>query len=456
LALFAKTVLGGANIEAAIATYTSDGWKCDRAALESLRSVRTSTDIALVHSVVKTLYEPWLDASARHFQELVALTESTARSLVSGTTLEKDACIVFADGLRFDIAGMVKERLEAKGLRVRLGHRLAPLPTVTATAKPFATVVHAALEGGADVADFNPQFRVGNQAATAQRLRDEMAKRGLDLLGDETRPPKNGMVGAWVETGRLDELGHKLGIRLAAQLEMEIEALIDRISALLDCGWLRIRLEWIVRAALEARRRVKEQQKRCFKSEFRNTHFSYILGPEGVEQFISTPELHSDEAIESDPLPPGQVWAVSPGSGESGPGLYRIEVTSGPGAGVKILNQPPPPSFRESVRVGEQNLYARAKELVGDRNPREHEFSIQMRSMDADKTGAGLGLSILVALCGALLGRNTRGGTVIVGALNLGGSIEMIPNAVRIAELTVDQQAQTLRILPLAFLESFI
>jgi ATP-dependent Lon protease len=208
-------------------------------------------------------------------------------------------------------------------------------------------------------------------------------------------------------------------------------------------------LEWIVRTALESRRRIKEQQKRCFKSEFRNTHFSYILGAEGVEQFVSTPELHSDEAIEGDPLPPGQVWAVSPASAEAGPGLYRIEATSGPGAGVRILNQPTPPAFRESVRVGEQNLYTRAKELVGDRNPREHEFSIQMRSIDADKTGTGLGLPVLVALCGALLGRNTRGGTIVVGALNLGGSIEMIPNAVRIAELAVDKQAQTL-LMPVA------
>lgn len=203
-------------------------------------------------------------------------------------------------------------------------------------------------------------------------------------------------------------------------------------------------LEWVVRLALESRRRVKEQQKRVFKSEFRNTHFSYILGADGIEQFVSTPELHSDEAIESDPLPPGQVWAVSPGSPETGAGLCRIEVACGPGSGVKILNQPTPPAFRESVRVGEQNLYARAKELVGDRNPREEEFSIQMRAMDADKSGTGLGLPILVALCGSLLGRNTRGGTVIVGALNLGGSTEMIPNAVSIAELAIDKQAQTL------------
>ena len=61
-------------------------------------------------------------------------------------------------------------------------------------------------------------------------------------------------------------------------------------------------LEWMVRIALESRRRVKEQQKRCFKSEFRNTHFSFTLGSDGIEQFVSTPELHSDEAIEGDPL----------------------------------------------------------------------------------------------------------------------------------------------------------
>jgi ATP-dependent Lon protease len=208
-------------------------------------------------------------------------------------------------------------------------------------------------------------------------------------------------------------------------------------------------LEWIVRAALEARRRVKEQQKRCFKSEFRNTHFSYILGPEGVEQFVSTPELHSDEAIEGDPLPPGQVWGVSTGGPDTGPGLCRLEVTSGPGAGIRVLNQPTPPAFRESVRVGEQNMYSRAKELVGDRNPRQHEFSIQMRSMDSDKTGAGLGLPVLVSLCGALLGKNTRGGTIIVGALNLGGSIEPLHNALGIAELAVDKRAQTL-LMPVA------
>jgi ATP-dependent Lon protease len=33
---------------------------------------------------------------------------------------------------------------------------------------------------------------------------------------------------------------------------------------------------------------------------------------------------------------------------------------------VHIVNQSPPAPFRESVRIAEQNLYARGDELVGD------------------------------------------------------------------------------------------
>jgi ATP-dependent Lon protease len=203
-------------------------------------------------------------------------------------------------------------------------------------------------------------------------------------------------------------------------------------------------LEMIVRLALEARRRVKEQQKRVLRTEFRNTHFSYHLGVEGVEQFVSTPELHSDEHIESDPLPPGQVWTISPGGGGASPALYRLEVTVGPGGGVKILNAPVSPAFRESVRYGEQNLYTRAKELVGDRDPRAHEFSVQLRALDSDTSGHGVGLAVLMTLCSGLIERSVKGGLIVVGALNLGGSVEMIANPVAVAELAVEKGATTL------------
>src|SRR5213078_3119535 len=101
-------------------------------------------------------------------------------------------------------------------------------------------------------------------------------------------------------------------------------------------------LEWALRIALECRRRVKEQQKRIGSAEYRSTQFSYQMGADGVEQFVTTPELQSESSIGDDPLPPGQVWVMSPGGQDEGPGLYRIDVTEGPGSGVKILNQPTP------------------------------------------------------------------------------------------------------------------
>ena len=201
-------------------------------------------------------------------------------------------------------------------------------------------------------------------------------------------------------------------------------------------------LEWAVRLALEVRRRVKEQQKRIGAAEFRNTHFSYVLGEDGVEKFVATPELQSSSDIGDDPLEPGQVWTISPGTGEENPGLFRIEVNEGPGSGVKILNKPVPPAFRESMGFAEQNLYARPTQLVGDKDPRQHEFTVQLRAFDAAKSGGKVGVSGLVALCTALLRRSVRGGLIIVGEVNLGGSIEPIHDPVNLVEIAVEKGAQ--------------
>ena len=203
-------------------------------------------------------------------------------------------------------------------------------------------------------------------------------------------------------------------------------------------------LEWAVRLALEVRRRVKEQQKRIGAAEFRNTHFSYTLGAEGVEKFVSTPELQSQGGIGDEPLEAGQIWTLSPGAQDEHPGLFRLEVTEGPGSGVRVLNKPVPQAFQESIRCAEQNLYARAMQLVGDRDPRAHEFSVQLRGFDAAKSGAKTGVASLIALCGALLRKSVRGGLIVVGEVTLGGTIEPIHNAVSLAEIAVEKGAKSL------------
>ena len=163
-----------------------------------------------------------------------------------------------------------------------------------------------------------------------------------------------------------------------------------------------------------------------------------------MERFVATPEIQSDDAVGQDPLPAGQIWAISPGQPDEHAGLYRIDVNVNPGSGVRITNVPAPGPFRESVRYAEGNLMARASELVGDRSPSAHEFLVQLRSFDASRSGAFLGLPALLALCSALLGKSLRGGLVAVGGLNLGGAIDPVYDPVRVAELAVEKAASAL------------
>ena len=50
----------------------------------------------------------------------------------------------------------------------------------------------------------------------------------------------------------------------------------------------------------------------------------------------------------------------------------------------------------------------------------------------------------MLALCSAPLQKSMRGGLIVVGQLNLGGSIDPIYNAVNVAELAVEKGATTL------------
>ena len=138
------------------------------------------------------------------------------------------------------------------------------------------------------------------------------------------------------------------------------------------------------------------------------------MGEDGVEQFVVTPELQSEDSIGDDPLPPGQVWAIVPGGQDENAGLFRIEVTEGPGTGVRILNQPPPAPFKESVRCAEQNLYVRAKELVGDRDPARTSSPSSCAPSMRPRAGRHWARRAAGALS-ALLGKSLKGGLVVVG-----------------------------------------
>ena len=242
LAQEAQRSLGGTDLERIIKAYAEDGWQCDDAAMAALASPGPSSDLALIGRVVRTLYEPWLDRSARTFQEAFA-SERAKSSIVGEVAPERDVCLLFVDGLRYDIAQRLLGRLDARGVKSRLKARLTTLPTVTATAKPAATPVRQALEGRDAADDFQPVFRDSGQPASSQRLRDSMAKQGVEIIEPgEMRMPVGAEAGGWTESGRFDQLGHSLHGDLPRHLDLEIDALVERIESLLNGGWNAVRV----------------------------------------------------------------------------------------------------------------------------------------------------------------------------------------------------------------------
>jgi len=311
----------------------------------------------------------------------------------------------------------------------RVGHLFGPMPSEMRDDTAFMDRIHAFLPGW------------------------DVPKISKELLTDHFGLVSDFLSECWGQLRNQSRLGHlqnrifwggSLSGRDTNAVNKTVSGLLKLLYPDNECSIPDEDIEWAARIALEARRRVKEQQKRIGAAEFRNTHFSYVMGADGVEKFISTPELHSENSIGNDPLEPGQVWTISQGGADEHPGLYRIEVNEGPGSGVKVLNKPVPAAFRESIGYAEQNLYARSMQLVGDKDPRHHEFSVQLRAFDAAKSGAKLGMAGLIALCSALLKKSVRGGLVVVGEINLGGSIEPVHNAVSIAEIAVEKGANAL------------
>ncbi|HUZ63267.1 MAG TPA: protease Lon-related BREX system protein BrxL [Acetobacteraceae bacterium] len=308
----------------------------------------------------------------------------------------------------------------------RVGHLFGPLPPEMRNDTAFMDRIHAYLPGW-DIPKVNRDLFTDHFGLVSDVLAEAFTR-----LRDGSR--------AAALMGRV-HFGGALSGRDQNAVTKTVSGLLKLIQPDGSAAISDEDLEWAVRLALEVRRRVKEQQKRIGTAEFRNTQFSYSLGADGVEHFVSTPELQSEDSIGGDPLPAGQVWAISPGGQDEPASLYRIEVTEAPGTGVRILNQSPPAAFRESIRIAEQNLYGRAQELVGDRNPREHEFAVQLRSFDAGKSGADLGVPVLAAFCSALLNRPLKGGLAVIGGLNLGGSIETVHNPLDLVELAIEKGA---------------
>ncbi len=311
----------------------------------------------------------------------------------------------------------------------RIGHLFGPLPKEIRDDTAFMDRIHSYAPGW-DYPKIHPDMMTGHFGLVSDFLsefwRDLRSENRLHLINDRVF------------------YGDALSGRDRRAVNKTVNGLLKLIYPSSDMEISDEILGWAVRIALECRRRVKEQQKRIGSAEFRNTMFSYRLGLDGIEQYVSTPELHSENEIGQDPLPPGQVWAAGPGEETEGSGLYKIEVTVTPGSSIRLINVRAPSGLREGLRAAEQVLYTQAKTLIGDRDPMGSEFSVQVRALTAVKGASSLGMPFLLALCSAALGRSLKGGVVMAGGMSVGGTVEPAYNALDMAELAAENGASAI------------
>jgi hypothetical protein len=246
LALLAKrttTTLGGDSADAMATLYVGGGYLADDSAMRALACVKTAEDTAAVQQAVRSVYLPWLEDTARHFQECVAVKALPAVAQQERVVANSGECILFADGLRFDIGQRLAAMAGEQQLEVSAGWRWAALPTVTATAKPAVSPVAGKLCGGRLEADFSPATADAGDGLNIDRFRRLLSSEGFQVFGPaESGDARATNARGWTEYGEFDELGHHLQGKLTAQIEDQLELLLERVQGLLEAGWKRVRV----------------------------------------------------------------------------------------------------------------------------------------------------------------------------------------------------------------------
>jgi hypothetical protein len=240
LAEITQTPLTGATTADMVRVYTESGWQADAAVLDALSAVSHPQDREAVCAAIAPVYSPWLRDAAELFQQRVKHQPLPGRSLPRLEAVAEGTCILFTDGLRYDVGQKLKAALEAKLGPVAMLHQFAALPSVTDTGKPAVSPVAFRIEGTTVGEDFRPCVAQDNQELTTVRFRKLLEDDGYQVLDcDDVGKPKGR---AWAEFGNVDDTGHHEGIGLARRIPELLAGLVQRVESLLAAGWREVRI----------------------------------------------------------------------------------------------------------------------------------------------------------------------------------------------------------------------
>ena len=235
LATLCATAPGAPTAEAYAEFYTREGWRVDGAALETMALCGSPEQHGAVLAAVRSMYLPWLEGTARHLQQLIQAQGQSVNKRAKPIEAAPGRLVLFADGLRMDVAQSLIERLAGHGIEATQDWEWSTIPSVTATAKPAASPVADLLKGDGGGAAFGTRIAISGEALNQARFVALLSTEKWQFLAaTETGDPSGS---AWTEAGSLDKKGHNDGWKLARSVEGEVRDLASRIDALVDAGW---------------------------------------------------------------------------------------------------------------------------------------------------------------------------------------------------------------------------
>lgn len=234
------TALTGATTADMVKVYTEGGWKADAAALDALATVTRPADQDAVKAAVAHIYAPWLRDAAELFQQRVKSSPLSGREVPRLDPVPAGTCVLFADGLRYDVGQKLLALLSGRVGPVQVRHQFVALPSVTPTAKPAVSPVAAKLKGTVAGEEFRPCVAEGEKDLTSDRFRKLLADDGIQYLAAGEVGDPTGR--AWTEFGNVDSTGHNEGSGMARRIPELMAELVLRIEALLAAGWQEVRV----------------------------------------------------------------------------------------------------------------------------------------------------------------------------------------------------------------------
>ena len=220
--------------------YQQTGWQVDQAALQALASVYAKADLDAVGVALRSTYLPWMEESARRLQEAAKAAGGLPPLLKEQASVARaGTCTVFVDGLRYDVAVQLQQRLLALG-NTELLARWTSLPSVTASGKAWCSPVATHIAGTAVDTEFEPRVAADGKPLSGHNFRKLLTEHGVQPLDKHQTGNPQGQ--AWTEAGDLDHYGHEHGLRLARDLDTQLDQVVERVNELVEAGWKRIRV----------------------------------------------------------------------------------------------------------------------------------------------------------------------------------------------------------------------